>query len=106
MSESIGCFLKKQFLKIDPDLLFADGYDDCISSLTFRDGVFVVIYSADAVVAKLAQDMSEEEAHEFFEFNIEGAYVGKRTPIFWFIQEEMDRIHLNDAIERQNKHDS
>ena len=93
-------------MKIDPDLLFADGYDDCISSLTFRDGVFVVIYSADAVVAKLAQDMSEEEAHEFFEFNIEGAYVGKRTPIFWFIQEEMDRIHLNDAIERQNKHDS
>jgi hypothetical protein len=28
--------------------------------------------------------MSYEEAQEFFDFNIEGAYVGERTPMYWY----------------------
>ena len=30
----------------------------------------------------MEHDMTEEEAREFFEFNIVSAYVGERTPIF------------------------
>jgi hypothetical protein len=28
------------------------------------------------------EDMDEEEAEEYFQFNVEGAWVGKNTPIF------------------------
>ena len=76
--------MKDKLVKLDPDLLFADGYDDCIMGLTFRDEKPVVLYSADRVIEKLSKDMTEEEALEFFDFNIAGAYVGERTPMFWY----------------------
>jgi hypothetical protein len=69
--------------KIDPELLFADGFDDCILGLTINDkGLAVVLYSEAEVVQSLAQQMPIDEAYEYFEFNIKGAYVGDRTPIF------------------------
>jgi hypothetical protein len=76
--------LKNKLVKLDPELLFADGYDDCIIGLTVRADVPVVIYSADKMIEKLANDMSYDEAQEFFDFNIEGAYMGERTPVYWY----------------------
>ncbi len=76
--------MKNKLVKLDPELLFADGYDDCIIGMTFRADVPVVIYSADRMIEKLAKDMSYEEAQEFFDFNIEGAYMGERTPVYWY----------------------
>ena len=76
--------LKNKLVALDPNLLFADGYDDCIIGLTFRDETPVVLYSADRIIYKLTGEMTEEEAMEFFDFNIAGAYVGKRTPLFWY----------------------
>jgi len=76
--------LKDKLVALDPELLFADGYDDCIMGLTFKDGVAVVIYSADLMIEKLCEEMTEKEAQEFFDFNIYGAYVGERTPVYWY----------------------
>jgi hypothetical protein len=76
--------LKNKLVAIDPELLFADGYDDCIMGMTFRADVPVVIYSADKMIDKLENEMSYEEAQEFFDFNIEGAYMGERTPVYWY----------------------
>jgi hypothetical protein len=76
--------LKNKLVALDPELLFADGYDDCIIGMTFRADVPVVIYSADRMIEKLSNDMTPEEAQEFFEFNIEGAYMGDRTPVYWY----------------------
>lgn len=75
--------MKKELAKLDPDLLFADGFDDCILGLTINDkGLPVVLYSEPEVVKSLAQQMPLDEAVEYFDFNIKGAYVGERTPIF------------------------
>lgn len=76
--------MKNKLVAIDPELLFADGYDDCILGLTFKHDIAVVIYSADKMIEKLCNDMTPEEAQEFFEFNIEGAYMGERTPVYWY----------------------
>ena len=76
--------LKNKLVALDPNLLFADGYDDCIIGMTFRMDVPVVIYSADKMIDKLCNNMSYEEAKEFFEFNIEAAYMGEQTPVYWF----------------------
>jgi hypothetical protein len=74
--------LKELLEKIDPDLLYADGFDDCILGMTFREEVPVVLYSSSRIIQRLSKDMPEEEAVEYFEFNINGAYVGERTPIY------------------------
>ena len=76
--------MKEKLAKIDPDLLYADGFDDCIIGMTFRDETPVVLYSADRVIFKLMKDMTEDDAIEFFEFNIAGSYMGERTPLFWY----------------------
>ena len=76
--------MKNKLVALDPELLFADGYDDCIIGMTFRADVPVVIYSADKMIEKLSNDMTPEEAQEFFDFNIEGAYMGDRTPVYWY----------------------
>jgi hypothetical protein len=68
---------------MDPEFLFADGYDDCIIGMSFRDAELVVLYSSDKVIEKLSEQMTEEEAFEFFEFNVAGAYVGPKTPVFF-----------------------
>tara|TARA_R100001143_G_C3289915_1_gene100698 strand:+ start:53 stop:316 length:264 start_codon:yes stop_codon:yes gene_type:complete len=47
-----------------------------------------LIYSGEKIVAILiARDgMTAEEAMEYIEFNIEGAYVGEQTPIIMWSQ--------------------
>ena len=59
--------------------LKADGLDDALIGV-WSEGRLV--YSVDKVIEILMKDMTEQEAIEFYEFNIECAYVGERTPIF------------------------
>ena len=75
--------MKELLAKIDPKLLYADGFDDCIIGMTFRDKTPVVLYSSRLIIDKLANDMGDIDAIEYFEFNVNGAYVGERTPVFW-----------------------
>ena len=77
--------------KLDPTILVADGYDDCIIGLTFRDDELVALYSIDRILKKLEQDMSDIDALEFFEFNIAGAYMGVKTPKYiWSDHDALD----------------
>ena len=65
-------------------MLVADGFDDCILGVAERCGDGdVVAYDVDAMIQSLVkQGMTEEEAEEYFSFNIGGAYVGEQTPVF------------------------
>jgi hypothetical protein len=88
-----GIYILKELLeKIDPELLYADGFDDCILGLTFRETVPVVLYSSSKIIRSLSKDMPYEEAIEYFDFNIGCAYVGERTPVFLtgYLEEDDD----------------
>ena len=64
-------------------LLFADGFDDAIIGIAERIGMEpVVAYDINKIIEILARDMPKEDAFEYFEFNILGAYMGERTPVF------------------------
>jgi len=69
---------------LDENVLKADGYDDCIIGFTHQAGrPSVIAYDTNKIIDKLRSDgMDTEEACEFFEFNIAGAYVGEYTPVF------------------------
>ena len=75
---------RDRLAEIDPELLFADGYDDCIIGIGAqwsKEGL--VLYDRKKVIDKLmASGMELDEAEEFFEFNIQGAWVGEKTPMF------------------------
>lgn len=64
-----------------------DGYDSAIlgsAGVWMDDGVMErLVYSGEGIVKVLMErdGMDREEALEFIGFNVEGAYVGPRTPI-------------------------
>lgn len=70
--------------RLDEDALKADGFDDCVMGVASRCGTpDVLAYDVEKIILKLMLDgMTREEAEEYFEFNIVGAYVGEYTPVF------------------------
>jgi hypothetical protein len=70
--------------------LIANGYDDCI--IGFDPKHSTLVYDKNAIISKLAKEFAShdgadpdeayDEAVEFFEYNIQGAYLGERTPIY------------------------
>lgn len=70
---------------LDPEPIMFDGLDAAIIGVMDRFGTpSVVLYDVDKVIGLLMDrdGMSHEEAVEFFEFNIIGAFVGETTPAF------------------------
>jgi hypothetical protein len=66
------------------DTVFYDEFDAAFVGFGWQFNVGpVAIYNQDLVMDTLkARGMDEEGALEYFNFNIIGAYVGERTPIF------------------------
>lgn len=63
----------------EEEILIADGFNEAIIGI---DDNFRLIYSVSKCIDILKKDMTEEEAIEFFDFNVKGAYVGEKTPIW------------------------
>ena len=69
----------------DAELLFLseEEFDEAILGVSQRIGQdLVVAYDTEKIVEILSRSMTINEAYEYFEFNILGAYVGEKTPIF------------------------
>jgi hypothetical protein len=67
-------------------MLIADGLDEAIIGTSTKDLAVYDVYKIIAIL--VARDgMTEEEALEFFEFNIDGSYMGEQTPIFVYLDE-------------------
>ena len=65
-------------------MFLLDGYDDAFIGVTdSKDGdLLSAVYDIDKIVEILAQDMSYEDAWEYFQYNIEGLHLGDQSPIF------------------------
>jgi hypothetical protein len=75
---------KDEISEINSEALFCDGYDEAIIGVAERINLGpVVAYDIDKIIEILKLDgMTHEEAYEYFEFNIKGAWMGEFTPIF------------------------
>ena len=69
--------------EINEDMLFADGFDDALIGYMERAGMpSIACYDKFKCIEILADDMSYEDASEYFYFNVLGAYFGENTPCF------------------------
>ena len=66
----------------DETFLKADGFDEAIIGVD--ETTMRLIYSVKKCIEILMRDMSEEDAMEYFIFNVSGSYVGEETPIWCF----------------------
>jgi hypothetical protein len=67
----------------EEEFTIATGFDQAIIGV---DEVSMrIIYSmAKCVDILIAEGMTEEDAEDYFDYNVAGAYVGERTPIWSF----------------------
>jgi hypothetical protein len=64
----------------DETLLIADGFNEAVIGIDEKQTR--LIYSVSKCIEILCRDMSEEDAMEHFSYNVSGAYVGEKTPIW------------------------
>jgi hypothetical protein len=67
-----------------PGMVFCDGLDEALIGVVARFGMeAVALYDRQKVIAIFMRDgCTYEEAEEYFEFNVIGAWVGPLTPAF------------------------
>jgi uncharacterized protein YoaH (UPF0181 family) len=65
----------------DEEIMLLDGLDSAFIGLTTNN--IRAVYSVQKIITELMnQGMSAEDAIEYFDFNIECAYVGEKTPVY------------------------
>ena len=75
--------MRDEIAEGNEDMLFAAGFDDALIGHVERAGSpTIACYDRDRCIEILANDMSYEDAIDYFYFNILGAYVGENTPCF------------------------
>lgn len=91
--------IRDEISEINPEALLLDGFDEAIIGMAERINLGPIIaYDVEKIIEILANNMEVEEddlvddqsieelkismAYEYFDFNIQGAWMGENTPIF------------------------
>lgn len=76
---------REEIAEINSDALLCDGFDEAIIGMAERINLGpVVAYSVDKILNIMVErdGMTYEDALEYYNYNILGAWVGEHTPIF------------------------
>ena len=80
-----------------------DGFDKAVIGLTHIRSVEnpVIVYDAKKIIDILMKhdEMSYEEAIKYFEFKMQGTYVGGQDPLFVFLADLKTIEQLSEAID-------
>ncbi len=57
-----------------------DGFDEALIGVDIKS--MRLVYSVSKCIQILSKDMNKIDAIEYFDFNVSGAYVGEKTPIW------------------------
>jgi hypothetical protein len=91
--------IRDEIAEINPEALLLDGFDEAIIGMAERINLGPIIaYDVEKIIEILANNMEVEEddlvddqsieelkismAYDYFDFNIQGAWMGENTPIF------------------------
>ena len=77
---------KKDYIaQYNPEALLADGFEDALIGVGQQFNKTLAVYDRQRCIEILMErdGMSDEEAVEYFEFNVTGAWVGGNPPIFF-----------------------
>ena len=67
----------------ESEALLADGFEEALIGIGTQFNTELAVYDWQKCVEVLMRDgMTEDEATEFMDFNVTGAWVGPNTPVF------------------------
>lgn len=81
---------KSLLFEVNENILLPDGLENAVIGWVEIAGLNIkaAISYAKAIQILMEQGMDNQEAAEFFEFNIVSAYVGENTPAYVFLFED------------------
>ena len=78
--------LNQTLLRDTPDIeiMLADGFDEAFIGVGYQFNKTIAVYDKQRCLQVLVDrdGMTHDEASEYFEFNVNGSYVGPLTPVF------------------------
>lgn len=76
--------IRESLASVNEEALLADGFEKALIGYVTIFNRSVALYDRQKCIKILISrdGMSHEEAEEFFEFNVAGAYMGENTPAF------------------------
>jgi hypothetical protein len=82
--EGKGMTIRDQLADENPEILLLDEekFDEAIVGLIYKNTGLVAVYDSYKIIEILNKEMSYQEAAEYYEYNIEGAYMGDKTPVY------------------------
>ena len=66
----------------DEEILTADGFDDAVIGIDMGSGRIIYSVGKCIEILMLEHEMNLNDSIEFFDFNVRGAYMGEKTPIW------------------------
>ena len=66
----------------DEQILTAVGFDEAFVGIGIQFNMPIAVYDYAKCIGILAESMDYEDAVEYFEYKVIGAWVGEQTPIF------------------------
>lgn len=82
---------REEIAEYNEEALFCDGFDEAIIGYAERINLGpVAAYDVNKIIEILMNrdEMTHEEAVEYFYYNIHGAWMGEYTPVYIFKEEE------------------
>ena len=66
------------------EVMYANGFEEALIGIGYQFNTQLAVYDWDKCITILMErdQMSLEEAAEFMDFNVTGAWVGRNTPVF------------------------
>jgi hypothetical protein len=69
------------------NVLYADGFEEAfLGHIQIFNNVIACYDANKCLDCLIKQGMEPEEALEYFNFNVQGAYVGDQTPAFLYVK--------------------
>jgi len=83
MATQVDEELLQQLHDENPEALTADGFEGAFIGICRRFGQeSLAAYDYEKCIDIISEDMTHDEAVEYFDFNVIGAWVGEGTPVF------------------------
>ncbi len=80
--------IREMLSEIDPNMIIFDGLDESIIGWAYdwHSQNYVVVYDYNKMVRKMMDQnrWTYEDARDYVDFNIVGAYLGEQTPIVMY----------------------
>ena len=66
----------------DEEFLKADGFDDAVIGVETSSGRLVYSIQKCIDILMIKHSMSYDDAIDYFYYNVEGSYIGEKTPVW------------------------